>query len=143
MGVSLEARAPLLDHRVAELAWRLPIAQKIRGGEGKWVLRRVLERHVPRALFERPKAGFGIPIDQWLRGPLRPWAEDLLSERRLRSGGFFDPAPIRAALLDHLEGVRNRQYELWTILMFEAWREAQRAGRPARVEAAGASAGAA
>ncbi len=125
MGASLEARAPYLDHRIAEFAWRLPIRQKIRAGEGKWLLRRVLERHVPRALFERPKKGFGVPIDAWLRGPLREWTEDLLSEERLRREGFFDPAPIRKALREHLEGTRNRQYELWAILMFEAWRDAQ------------------
>jgi len=132
MGASLEARAPLLDHRVVEFAWRLPLDQRIRGGEGKWLLRRVLDRHVPRALIDRPKQGFGIPIDRWLRGPLREWASDLLSEARLRREGYFDPAPITAALRDHLEGRRNVQYPLWVVLMFEAWLD-----RQGRVEDAG------
>ena len=121
MGNSLEVRAPLLDHRVVEFAWRLPLRQKIRGGESKWLLRRVLERHVPRPLFERPKAGFGVPIDAWLRGPLREWAEDQLSEERLVREGFFDPAQVRSALTEHLNGTRNRQYQLWSVLMFESW----------------------
>jgi asparagine synthase (glutamine-hydrolysing) len=129
MGVSLEARAPLLDHRVAEFAWRLPLSQKIRGREGKWLLRRVLERHVPRALFERTKRGFGIPIDAWLRGPLRGWAQDLLSEERLRREGFFEPAPVQHALRQHLEGTHNRQFQLWAVLMFQAWRDAQAGAR--------------
>ncbi len=132
MGASLEARAPLLDHRVVEFAWHLPLAQRIRGGEGKWLLRRVLDRHVPRALIDRPKQGFGIPIDHWLRGPLREWATDLLSEARLKREGYFDPAPITAALRDHLEGRRNVQYQLWVVLMFEAWLDRQeRAGTAA------------
>jgi len=132
MGASLEARAPLLDHRVVEFAWHLPLAQRIRGGEGKWLLRRVLDRHVPRALIDRPKQGFGIPIDHWLRGPLREWATDLLSEARLKREGYLDPAPITAALRDHLEGRRNVQYQLWTVLMFEAWLDRQeRAGTAA------------
>jgi asparagine synthase (glutamine-hydrolysing) len=125
MGTSLEVRAPLLDHRVVEFAWRLPINQKIRGGVGKWLLRRVLEHHVPRALFERPKHGFGIPIDGWLRGPLREWAEDLLSEQRLQREGFLDPAPIRSALREHLQGRKNNQYQLWTVLMFQSWLDQQ------------------
>ena len=121
MGVSLEARAPLLDHRVVELAWKLPLAQKIRGREGKWLLRRVLERHVPNTLFDRTKQGFGIPIDTWLRGPLRAWAEDLLAPDRLRREGYLEPEPIQRALREHLQGKRNRQYELWAILMFQSW----------------------
>jgi asparagine synthase (glutamine-hydrolysing) len=132
MGTSLEARAPFLDHRVVELSWRIPIHQKIRGGESKFLIRRILERHVPRSIFERPKSGFGIPIDAWLRGPLREWAQDLLSPQRLVSEGFLEPAPIEAALRDHLDGRRNRQYQLWAVLMFQSWlEETARAGSPA------------
>jgi asparagine synthase (glutamine-hydrolysing) len=129
MANSLEVRAPLLDHRVVEFAWRLPLHQKIRGGVSKWLLRRLLERHVPRSLFERPKHGFGVPIDAWLRGPLREWAEDLLSQQRLEREGFLDPVPIRSALREHLQGSRNHQYRLWTVLMFQSWLDAQSAGR--------------
>ena len=129
MGTSLEVRAPLLDHRIVEFAWRLPLRQKIRGDESKWLLRRVLERYVPRSMFERPKAGFGVPIDAWLRGPLREWAQDLLSQDRLTREGFFDPAPIHSALTEHLSGRKNRQYQLWTVLMFQAWLDHQRSVR--------------
>lgn len=125
MGTSLEVRAPILDHRVIEFAWRLPVRQKIRNGVGKWLLRQVLQRHVPPSLFERPKHGFGVPIDAWLRGPLKGWAEDLLSEQRLEREGFLDPIPIRAALREHLQGRRNHQYQLWTVLMFQAWLDQQ------------------
>jgi len=125
MATSLEVRAPLLDHRVVEFAWRLPLDQKIRGGVGKWLLRRLLERHVPPSLFERPKHGFGVPIDAWLRGPLRDWAVDMLSEVRLRREGFFDPVPVQSALREHLQGRRNHQYKLWTVLMFQSWLDEQ------------------
>lgn len=121
MAVSLEARAPFLDHRVAEFACRLDIAQKIRGGVGKWLLRQVLFRHVPRALIERPKMGFGVPIDAWLRGPLREWAEDLLDPERLRAEGYLRVEPVREAWTQHLSGRRNLQHFLWNVLMFEAW----------------------
>ncbi len=122
MGVSLEARVPLLDPELFEYAWRLPHAMKIRSGVSKWALREVLYRHVPRGLIDRPKMGFGIPIDTWLRGPLRDWAESLLDERRLRTGGFYPPE-IRRVWTEHLSGRKNWQYHLWSILMFEAWRE--------------------
>src|SRR5690606_26754988 len=107
MAVGLEVRVPILDHRVFELAWRLPLEWKIRKGVTKWPLRRVLDRYVPRRLIDRPKQGFSLPIADWLRGPLRDWAEDLLADERLRRDGVFRPGPIRAAWAAHLEGSRN------------------------------------
>jgi asparagine synthase (glutamine-hydrolysing) len=123
MAVALEARVPLIDHRVVEFAWRLPQTAKIRSGVTKWLLREVLYRHVPKQLVERPKMGFAVPLGDWLRGPLRAWAEDLLAERRLREGGYFDPAMVRQVWDDQVRGGRNREYMLWNVLMFEAWRE--------------------
>jgi len=103
----------------------MPLTLKIRGGVGKWPLRRILYKYVPRELIERPKQGFGIPLAEWLRGPLRDWAEDLLDERRLDGEGYLDPTPIRRYWREHLSGQRNRQHALWVVLMFQIWLEAQ------------------
>ena len=122
MAVSLEVRAPLLDHRVVELSWRLPRAMKLRGNVGKWILRQVLYRHVPRDLVERPKMGFSVPIDRWLRGPLRDWADGLLSPDALARGGLLNPGPIVAAWTDLKNGQRASGSSLWAVIMFQAWR---------------------
>lgn len=126
MAVGLETRVPFLDHRVAELAWRLPLDMKIRGGQGKWALRQVLDKHVPRGLIDRPKSGFGIPVGQWLRGPLRPWAESLLDEKRLEAEGYFHAGPIRRKWAQHLAGSGDHTPSLWAVLMFQSWLESVR-----------------
>ena len=126
MAVSLEARVPLLDHRVVEFAWRLPTQYKLSGGVGKRILRQVLEKHVPSTLYDRPKQGFGVPLDDWLRGPLREWADDLLGEEALRRSGLFDGAQIMSLWSEHRSGARNAGGALWNVLMFEALMQRRR-----------------
>lgn len=121
MANSLEMRMPFLDHKMFELAWRLPIDMKLHQGVGKWILRQVLYRHVPERLIERPKMGFALPLDEWLRGDLRDWAENLLSTERLRQDGYFTTAIVRAKWDEHISGKRNWSHHLWSILMFQAW----------------------
>jgi asparagine synthase (glutamine-hydrolysing) len=125
MGVSLESRAPLLDHRIVEFAWRLPRQAKIRDGRGKWLLRRTLDRYVPRALVERPKMGFGVPIDEWLRGELQEWAGDLLAPALLKRQGYLNAGLVEQKWKEHTSGQRNWQFPLWDVLMFQAWLAAQ------------------
>jgi asparagine synthase (glutamine-hydrolysing) len=121
MAVSLETRVPFLDRAVFDLAWRLPLSMKLRDGRTKWILRQVLYRHVPAELVERPKMGFGFPIGAMLRGPLRPWAEELLAEDRLIGQDLLDPVPIRQAWRQHLGGRRDLSYELWDVLSLQSW----------------------
>jgi asparagine synthase (glutamine-hydrolysing) len=125
MAVGLETRVPLLDHRVAEIAWRLPMSMKMRTGQGKWALRQILYRYVPKELVERPKAGFAIPVGQWLRGPLRDWGESLLSQTRLKNEGYLDNGEVLNLWRDHCAGRRDATYRLWNLLSFQAWLSAQ------------------
>jgi asparagine synthase (glutamine-hydrolysing) len=126
MGVSLEARCPLLDYRLFELAWRFPLAWKFAPGKGKLPLRRTLARYVPERLWERPKSGFGVPVGEWIRGPLREWAEDLLSEAALRETPALNPVPVRRRWREHLSGRFDWVSPLWAVLMFQAWRRAEK-----------------
>ena len=139
MSVSLEAREPLLDHRLIEFAWSLPVDMRVRKGEGKWLLRQVVKRYLPAHLLARPKSGFTVPLGDWLRGPLRAWAEALLEERALREESVFRPEAITEAWRAHLSGRENRQYDLWPVLMFRAWREHNRTAQHAPVAAAGSA----
>lgn len=139
MGVSLESRIPLLDPRIVQLAWRLPVRQKLRFGRTKWILRAILRRHIPEALIERPKSGFGVPVAQWLRGPLRDWAEDLIDPSRIRNEGYLENAPIRWRWNEHLSGKDDHSGPLWSVLMFQAWLRTQTA-QPATVDAGALSA---
>ena len=125
MAVSLESRTPFLDPEVAELAWRIPAQIKVREGEGKWPLRQVLYRHAPRELFDRPKMGFGVPLREWLRGPLREWACDLLSKERVLRQGYLNPAHVSACLGDFMTGRRPEPSKLWALLMWQSWLEAR------------------
>jgi asparagine synthase (glutamine-hydrolysing) len=121
MGVSLECRVPFLDHRVVEFVASLPMEIKTGGGQGKQLLRQLLARHVPSTLVDRPKWGFVLPLAEWLRGPLRDWAEDLLDDRRLRDRALLEPSPIRVRWQEHLAGRRDWSTSLWGVLMFQAW----------------------
>jgi len=128
MAVSLEARGPLLDYRLFEFAWRVPLEFKLRDGKGKWILRELLNRYVPRELVDRPKSGFAIPVAKWLRGPLKGWAEELLGEKRLRDEGILDSGEVRRTWKEHLDGY-NRSDRLWAVLMLESWLEESRRGK--------------
>lgn len=126
MAVSLEARVPLLDHRLVEFSWQIPLTWNVRQGSGKWILRNLLSKYVPPALTERPKVGFGVPLHMWLRGPLREWAENLLEEKRLKDDGFLDPSQVRMKWNEHQQGTGRWEFPLWDVLMFQAWLEHQR-----------------
>jgi asparagine synthase (glutamine-hydrolysing) len=129
MAVSLESRCPLLDYRLFELAWRLPMSWKRRDGVGKWILKQLAYKLVPRELLDRPKAGFAVPVGQWLRGPLREWSGDLLDSQRLRQEGLLDPKPIEAAWKAHLKDAADNSSRLWTVLMLESWLDRYHSGR--------------
>ena len=126
MGTSLETRIPFLDHRVVEFAWRLPLEMKIKSGIGKRPIRKILEDHLPRELFDRPKMGFAIPVGDWLRGSLRDWAEDLLSEKKLGDSNVFDVSKIRGVWARHLTEGSGLAHQIWTVLIYQSWREANR-----------------
>jgi len=123
MSVGLESRAPYLDHRVAEFAWSLPAHMRVGRGQGKLALRGLLARYLPPELWDRPKMGFGVPLDAWLRGELKDWAAGLLDPVRLQREGYFRPGPVAQAWGEHQSGRFNRQYRLWPVLMFQSWLE--------------------
>jgi asparagine synthase (glutamine-hydrolysing) len=127
MAHSLEVRVPIIDHRVVEFSASLPLSMMIKAGQGKWPLRQLLNRHIPEEMMERPKRGFAVPVNEWIRGPMKDWAEELLNESRLRNGGFLNPAPIRKRWQEHLSGKRDWKNSLWGVLMFQAWLEAGQA----------------
>jgi asparagine synthase (glutamine-hydrolysing) len=132
MAVSLEARVPMLDHRVVEFAQRLPLEMKLHAGRGKWLLRKVLHRYVPESLVDRPKAGFALPLNDWLRQPpLRDWAESLLDPGLLRRDGLLDPTAVRRVWDAHITGRRDFAPQVWDVLMFQAWHEATMLRKPA------------
>jgi len=126
MSVGLETRVPLLDHHVVEFAWRIPMSMKLKDGKGKWLLRALLQKYLPGEMVERPKKGFSVPLADWLRGPLRPWADALLAEKRVREDGYFDPHLVGKMWNEHLSGERNWRFGLWDLLMFQSWLDAQR-----------------
>ena len=123
MNVSLETRVPFLDHKIVELAWRMPLEMKINGPEGKSVLRKILYKYVPKDLIERPKAGFSIPLSDWLKGPLRNWAESLLNKQRLNEEVYLNSEYVNNIWNEHLQGKRNWTFRIWSILMFQSWLE--------------------
>jgi asparagine synthase (glutamine-hydrolysing) len=125
MAVSLESRAPLLDHTVAEFAWRVPLHLKRRDGRGKWLLREVLRRYVPDSIVDRPKMGFGVPVREWLAGPLREWSRDILTPARLRRDGFFRPEAVGRLWERQQAGESRREDVLWSLVMFHAWLDEQ------------------
>jgi asparagine synthase (glutamine-hydrolysing) len=127
MAVSLEARVPLLDHRIVAFAWSLPLGLKVRGSTGKWILRQVLQRYVPQAIVSGPKMGFGVPMADWLRGPLREWAEALIEPRRLAQEGFFSVSVVQERWREFIEDQKPYEHHLWDVLMFQAWLDANRA----------------
>ena len=121
MASSIEARVPFLDHRLIEYSWKIPHSLKYRNGKSKWILRKILKNYVPENLTDRPKKGFGIPLNDWLRGPLRDWAENLLSEKKLKNEGFFNPKLIRNKWEDYISNKNESHYDLWNVLMFQSW----------------------
>lgn len=129
MGVSLETRVPYLDHRVMEFAWQLPLSMKFKNGKGKWILREILYKYVPQEMIERPKMGFGVPIGEWVRGPLKDWTESLVNETRLKNEGYLNPDLVSRTWNEHLSGTINWQFNLWDVLMFEAWLEKNKSSR--------------